>query len=471
MKVLLTNAPLQFYHRTAFFFHDQGAVNLAILATAIRDRCDVRIVDNWHYWFRHEGIFSELARYRPDVVGISHTSEVDTENIYSVAKAIKSKYPGVIVVGGGQYPTIFPEEVLRNGFDYVVRGEGEVTFPELLDAIAGRRAPGTVPGVSYLDNGRYRRTPDRPAADLGSLPFPSPEFAPRYKSWYFPGKLSSVLEVSRGCPYSCDFCSVTSFFGRQWRKRDNSALIAEIKRLKRSLGVEHFYFIDECWGVRPEEYADLCRRMIDEELNIRRFPSGIRTDTIVRNPELIKLAARAGMYGALVGFESYTEPALSSVNKQSCVSDNIRASRIMRDNGLIVYGTHIYGLPGEKSFWPTFREGRRCSDVMNISKFALLPGTPLFRQAWSQGRIGKIPVKNRFYPYSYFLTSGDRSESAGTRSFLLWHLLYRVDPWNVWKTLSATGVKKRFKLMDYISCLRYFWFYLAQKLGLTALTP
>ena len=465
MKVLLTNAPIQFYHRTAFFFHDQGAVNLAILATSIKDRCDVRIVDNWHYWFRREGIFSELARFRPDVVGISHTSEVDTENVYAVAKKIKRTYPGTIVVGGGQYPTIFPEEALKNGFDYIVRGEGEVTFPELVDAVKGRRELKTVNGISYLENGRYRKTPDRQTADLDSLPFPSPEFVPRYKSWYFPGKYASVIEMSRGCPYACDFCSVTSFFGNKWRKRGNPGLILEIKRLKNLLGVEHFYFIDECWGVKPEEYADFCRRLIDEKLSIRWFPSGIRTDTIVRNPELIKLAAKAGMYGALVGFESYSAPTLSSVNKQSSVSDNIRASRIMRDNGLIVYGTHIYGLPGEKSFWPTFREGRRRSDVLNISMFSLLPGTPLFLKAERQNRIGRIPVENRLYPYSFFLKEDGRATTRGARYFLLWHLLYRIDPWNVWKTLTATGVKKRFKLMDYISCLRYCWSYLAQKVA------
>jgi anaerobic magnesium-protoporphyrin IX monomethyl ester cyclase len=469
MKVLLTNAPLQFYHRTAFFFRDQGAVNLAILATVIKDRCEVRIIDNWHHWYKHEGIFYELARYRPDVVGISHTSEVDTENIYAVAKKIKQLYPGTIIIAGGQYPTIFPEEALRNGFDYVVRGEGEVTFPELIDAIAGRKRPDDVPGISYLEGGRFLSTPDRPAADLNSLPFPSLEFVPSRKSWFFPGKLTSVIETARGCPYSCDFCSVTAFFRQTWQKRGNSELIEEIKRLKNGLGIEHFYFIDECWGIRPEEYADFCRRLIAGKLNIRWFPSGMRTDTIVKNPGLIKLAAGAGMYGALIGFESYTDRTLSTVHKQQSASDNIRASEIMRENGLVVYGTHIYGLPGETSFWPTFREGSRRSDVLSISMFSLLPGTPLFKKAGQAGLIEKIPLEKRFYPYSYFMKGEGKDLRKMTLRFLLWHLLYRINPVQLWETMVSTGVKRRFKLIDYLSCVQYCYFYMMRKLGFNVL--
>ena len=336
MKVLLTNAPLDFYHRTAFFFRDQGAVNLAILATVISDKHDVRVVDNWHYVFRFEGIFKEVARFKPDIIGISHSSEVDTENVFAVAKKIKRLYPGTLVVGGGQYPSMFPEETLRNGFDFVVRGEGEKTFPELLDAIEKKSPLENIPGINYFKNGCLASAPDRPLTPLQELPFPSLDFVPRFPSWYFPGQYASVIETARGCPYHCDFCIVTAYFQHKWQRRSNDSLIDQIKKIKGNLGVNHFYFIDESWGIQPDQYGEFCQRLIDEKLDIKWYPSGMRTDTIVKNPGLVKLAARAGMYGTLIGFESYTEQTLSDVHKQSSIGNNRRASEIFRENNLVV---------------------------------------------------------------------------------------------------------------------------------------
>lgn len=465
MRVLITNSPLQFYHRTAFFFRDQGALNLSILATVIAGKHEVKIQDNWHYIFRYEGIFKEIEQFRPDVIGISHSSEVDTENVFAVARKIKKLYPSIIVIGGGQYPTMFPKETLQNGFDYIVRGEGEITFPELLDAIEGRRALSSVLGISYMENGEFKETAERTQSKLNDLPFPSLKFVPKHKSFYFPGKYASVIETARGCPFHCNFCIVTAYFHQKWYRRDNEKIINEIKNLKYNLGIEHFYFLDESWGISPDEYGDLCQRMIDEKLNIKWYPSGMRTDTIVKNPELVKLASRAGMYGTLVGFESYTEKTLSDANKQSNISNNRKASEIMRANNLIVYGVHIYGLPGEQSFKPTYKEGRKRSDVFCISMFSLLPGTPLFKTAEEQGNAVKIPIEKRLYPYSYFMAGEGRDMAKMTLNFMFWHLRYHISPRTILDTIFSRGVKRRFKIADYLSCFQYAFFLFLRKVG------
>ncbi len=465
MKVLITNAPLQFYHRTAFFFRDQGAVNLAILATAIEGKHDVRVVDNWHYIIRYEGIFQEVKRFKPDVVAISHSSEVDTENVYAVAKRIKRLYPHIMIVGGGQYPTLFPEETLQNGFDFVVRGEGEITFPELLDAVEDHLPFDSVLGISYIKKGEFVKTPERPLSRLNDLPFPSLKFVPKLKSWFFPGKYASVIETARGCPFQCDFCIVTAYFQHRWQKRTNASLIEEIKKIKYGLGVDQFYFIDESWGIKTDDYMELCQKMIDEKLNIKWYPSGMRTDTIVKNPELVRLAARAGMYGTLVGFESYTDKTLTDVHKQTSISTNRRASEILRQNNIIVYGVHIYGLPGEKSFRPTYIEGRKRSDIFCISMFAPLPGTPLFKNAEKEGRVEKIPFEERLYFYSYFMKGEGRDRSKMTREYLYWHLRNHVSPTTLLKALFSHGIKRRFKLADYISCIQYAFFLFLHKIG------
>ncbi len=464
MRVLLTNAPLDFYHRTAFFFRDQGAINLAILATAIEKKHEVSVLDNWHYLLRFEGIFREIERFKPDVVGISHSSEVDSENVYAVARKIKKLYPSIIVIGGGQSPTMFPEETLANGFDFVVRGEGEHTFPELMDAISEGRSLRAVKAVAYIENGEFVDTGDRPACDISQTPYPALKFLPKFDSWYFPGKKTSVIETARGCPFHCDFCIVTAYFQSRWSRRSNDSLIAEIKNIKGNLGVDHFYFTDESWGIKPDAYGEFCQRIIDEKLDIKWWPSGLRTDTIVKNPELIKLAGRAGMYGSLVGFESYTEKTLSDVHKQSSIANNRKASDIMKANNMIVYGVHIYGLPGETDFYPTYNEGRKRSDIFCISMFSCLPGTPLFKRAEKEGVLEKIPVEERLYPYSYWMNGEGRDKKVMTRNFMLWHLRYHVSPRNLLDTLFSTGVRRRFKLADYVSCLQYALFFVMRKL-------
>lgn len=464
MKVLITNAPLEFYHRTAFMFRDQGAVNLAILATVIEEEHDVRVVDNWHFLARSEGIFDEIERFSPDAVAISHSSEVDTERVHAVVRKIKRLHPRIIVIGGGQHPTMFPEANLGAGFDYVVRGEGEITFPALLAAIAKGTPVRDVAGVSFLAKGVLVSAPDRPEAKLDDLPFPSLEFVPKHPSWFFPGKQTSVIETARGCPFQCEFCIVTSYFHHRWHRRNNDAIIAQIKKIKYGLGVDHFYFLDESWGIDAPEYAEFCRKLLDEKLDIKWFPSGMRTDTIVKHPDLVALAAKAGMYGALIGFESYTDKTLTDVSKQSSIANNKKASEIFRKNGLVVFGVHIYGLPGEDDFSPTYRWGRKLSDVFCISMFSLLPGTPLFKKAEAENLVEKIPRETRLYPYSYWMTGPGRDRRAMTRRFMLWHLRYHISPRNLWETLVSKGIHRRFKLADYASCVQYFFLYFLKKL-------
>ena len=345
----------------------------------------------------------------------------------------------------------------------MVQGEGEQAFPELLRAIEGKEELASVRGISYRTGGSFTHTPPRPAAKLNDLPYPSLKFTPKHRSWYFPGEHASVIETARGCPFTCDFCIVTAYFQHAWQRRTNDSLIEQIKKIKYELGVNHFYFLDESWGIQYSEYMEFCQRLIDEKLDIRWYPSGMRTDTIVKHPDLVALAARAGMYGTLVGFESYSDSTLDSVHKQSSTNNNRRASEIMRANDMIVYGVHIYGLPGEKSFRATYEEGRRRSDIFCISMFSLLPGTPLFKRAETEKTLLKIPIEKRLYPYSYFMRGEGRDQKRMTREFMWWHLRYHISLRNLLETVFSSGVKRRFKIADYVSCIQYAYFMLFQK--------
>ncbi|MEK6543423.1 MAG: cobalamin-dependent protein, partial [Elusimicrobiota bacterium] len=278
MKILLTNAPLQYHHRQAFVFRDWGTYNLALLATLAGKDHQVKILDNWHYILKSHAIFETIADFKPDLVGINHNAEVDSEHVMAIAKEIKRRWPHIIMITGGQSATVHAEEMLDNGFDCVVRGEAEVTFPELLKAIeGGRRDWSAIKGLIYKDGPQVCKTDERPMlTDLSVSPFPDIKYMPKHDSWYWPGEKSSVIETSRGCPFICDFCMVTSYWKRSYRKRPNKEIIDYLGRLVHDHGTRHLYFIDDSFGLRANEYMELCQMIVDAKLKLKWFSNGFR---------------------------------------------------------------------------------------------------------------------------------------------------------------------------------------------------
>ncbi|MEK6544517.1 MAG: hypothetical protein AABZ44_08810, partial [Elusimicrobiota bacterium] len=196
------------------------------------------------------------------------------------------------------------------------------------------------------------------------------------------------------------------------------------------------------------------------------FSNGIRADVIVKNPELMKLAAASGLYGALVGFESYSDEVLENVTKETSVALNHKASEVLRACGVVVYVVHVYGLPCEKMFAPTYKSGTKNSDIFSASMISLIPGTPLYDRCVAEGVAHRIHEDERYYPYSTFLLGEGRSPRKMTLLYLGYIVRYHLSPITWWKALTSTGVMRRFWLLDYISCFQYAFYLMLRKLGL-----
>lgn len=468
MRILLTNTPLRYYHRQAFVFRDWGAYNLALLATLVDGEHEVRTLDNWHFVLRAEGIRDAARAFRPHLVGFNHNVEVDTEEVVAIARVVRDLHPGIVLVAGGQAAAPRAADLLANGFDFVVQGEGEITFPELVRALAANRSDFSgIPGLIYRQDGRAVATAPRPfLPHLDQSPFPLLKHLPRLRSWHFPGAWASVIETSRGCPFACEFCMVTTFWQRSYRKRSNARILAELLKIRDETGAIHLYFIDDSFGLRVDEYTELCQMMVDANLGLKWFSNGIRADVIAKNPELIRLAARAGLFGALVGFESYSDEVLDSVRKETSRALNARASEVLRRNNVISYGVHVFGLPGETSFEPTYRQGARNSDIFSASMLSVIPGTPLYDRCAAESVADRIPTDRRYYPYSVFLKGASRRYRRMTLVYLGYILRYHLSPLTLRKALASRGVLRRMWLLDYLSCVQYVCYLVARKLGL-----
>jgi len=468
MRILLTNSPFQYYHTTAFFHPDWGALNLAQLAAMVdTEENQIKILDNWHFWFKSDEILKSIEEFEPDLVAVSNSTDGDTFSVGEVGAEIKKKYPEIVLIAGGQAATINYKYLLEKGFDFIALGEAEYTFKEFVERLSNKRGDFLdIKGLVFVKDGEIVQTVERPfLKNIDELPFPARKYQPKLKSIFFPGRYSSEIETARGCPYGCDFCSITTFFKRTLRKKSNDRILEELRDIKKNIGATQIYFIDDVFGVNAEEYKDLFRAMISEKLDIKWFTQ-IRPDTVANNPEMMDLAAQSGMFGALVGFESYDKDVLKGINKLGSGEINIKASEIMRKNNIVIFGVHMFGIPNqtEADFKQTYDYGRKYSDIFRMSKFSVIPGTPIFDRYEKEGKIKRYAEKQ--YAYTYGLVDKGEKDKKIARLYFYYLFRHTFSPFTFLDMLlTKDRLKRKMKWQGFIVNIRYGFYFILRKIG------
>lgn len=471
MRILLTNAPLQYYHASAFYHSDWGALNLAQLAAMVdTPENQIKILDNMHFWFKPEEIIKTVEEFKPDLLGINNCTDRDTESILERVRIIKKKNPKIILVGGGQAATFKFDYLLNQGFDIIVLGEGEVTFQELVAALTDKKDDfRRIKGIAYKMDGQIIKTEPRPfLKNLDDLPFPARKYQRRLKSIFFPGRYSSEIETARGCPYACHFCAVTAFWRRTFRKKSNERIMQELREIKYKYGATQVYFIDDVFGIKANEYMELFKMMLDENLAIKWYTQ-IRPDTIADNPKMIELAARAGMFSALVGFEAYDEKVLKNVGKIGSAEINTRAAGIFRKNKIIILGAHMFNLPEQslRDYYLTCKYGSRYSDVFYPFMFSPVLWTPIFEKLKKEGKVRLCNTRN---PYAYYIVD-EGINYKKIKLVYMWYLfLYYFNPRTIISSfLNKDRLLRKMKIQNYIHNFRYIFYIFCRKIGIKIL--
>ncbi len=305
MKVLFTNSPLNFTHSHTFLQPDWPTLILPYLAGIAGNKHQIKLVDNMRFIFRSNDILEQIKNFHPDIVGFSIIAAIDICNTLRVIKEVRRKYPKIIILAGGQAGSYYNELLIAGGVDFVVMGEAEITLKELLAAIENKASDfSRISGIVYSDGNGMHRTMPRPfIRDLDESPFPAVNLMPDRISRWFPGRFTGAIEMSRGCPFECKFCAITQYWKRTFREKSNERIMEELRILK-SRNRTHIYLADDNFAMNARKYTDLFETVLKEGLNIKFFAQ-IRADTITDNQEMINMAAKAGMYGALVGFDTY----------------------------------------------------------------------------------------------------------------------------------------------------------------------
>jgi len=319
-----------------------------------------------------------------DLVGIS-TITSTAPRAYEMAESLREI--GVPTVMGGPHVTFLAEEGISHA-DYVIRGEAENSFPMLVEAITGDRDMAEVPGLTYKLNGEILENPmEGEALSLDELP--EPDFTLlgthffKKKGWT---KRVIPMQTSRGCPYNCNFCSVTRMFGRKMRYRSVDAIIEELRKYddrKNSI-----FFYDDNFVANPKRAKELMRRMIEEDF---KFVSSaqVRVDA-GKDRELMRLMRDAGLKTVFIGLESVSPESLKKMNKSQTLEDMEEGLRGFREFGISVHGMFVFGFDQdeEKTFKETVRFARKNAvDSVQFLILTPLPGTPVYREIEADGRI------------------------------------------------------------------------------------
>lgn len=342
--------------------------------------------DSHPVWFE---ILNYVKQFRPRLIGLSILS-VKVDSALKIARICKEIDSDVIVIAGADHPTVFPSVILKNhNIDIVVRGEGESTIIDLVQALEKdqtKKSLQHIKGISYKHNGQIIHNPDRPLiSDLDSIPCPRLDSLVQVRT-YRPVDFGAVM-ASRGCPYHCTFCGVHNIWSRKVRYRSIQNVIDEISLLKEKYEVKYFSFRDASFTLNMDRSILFCNELIRRELNIK-WECLTRIDLLEGN--LLEKMKKAGCVTIRVGIESGDETILRSIRKPVDLEKTKEMAKLLNRMGFYWSAYFMFGTPLEthgsiqrtlnfiKAIDPPF---------ITLARFAPIPGSEIYHDLEKKGLV------------------------------------------------------------------------------------
>ncbi len=345
-------------------------------------------------------------------------------------KKIKIRFPNSILLAGGEHATAAPDLCLQQSpLDYVVLGEGEETIVELIHAIEKELDILDVPGVALLRDNKLRRTQGRKRIkEVKNIPWPAWELFPLQK--YFDQKMShgvyrgKTLPVmaTRGCPYTCTFCSNPQMWGKKYEMRPPQDFVNELAYLNDKYGVVNFDLYDLTAIIFKDWIVEMCSEILDRGLDITyQLPSGTRAEAI--DFEVADLLFRSGCKNITYAPESGSKEVLRRVKKNVKIHKMLESIKYSHKPGINIHLNMIIGFPEDKhkNFWESWIFILKASwygaHDLAMAVFTPYPGTALYDDLTKQGKVdiyndeGIIEIINSYDLWPTKVYSNNMSES------------------------------------------------------------
>lgn len=314
------------------------ALGLEYLAASVLDLVEVKIINAKVRNLNLTEILEEVKEFNPDLIGISCCFTTGVNFALEIAKG--SKNLGYPIVLGGWHPNFNPTDVIKYPFiDIVVRGEGELTFRELIE----NKNLEDIKGISFKKNGSVINNPDRPLIkDLNTLPFPARHL--RHNKAYFQIFQMPIdaIETSRGCPFSCTFCNIHLFYRGTYRTKSPERVIQELKIITNGKKLMNVMIVDDNFTADIKRVEKICDIIINEGIKVD-LTCQSRIDVIKRNPDIIKKMAKAGFWCFFLGIESFNQNSLNAIQKRIKLKDIFDAIKILHNNNIVIIGSMLVG--------------------------------------------------------------------------------------------------------------------------------
>jgi radical SAM superfamily enzyme YgiQ (UPF0313 family) len=397
-NIILINPP-------QFDKYPQPPIGLASIAAALeKAKYPITIVD------------ANALRLQPtDVVPLVNKAQIvgltavtpTISNATSIARHLKEANPKLTIILGGAHATLLPEDTLARTpeIDIVVRGEGEETIINLVQAIESEKPLDNIPGINYRRNSELVSTTSRyDNVDLDSLPFLAYHLLPwqKYKPHPPHGRVLpfAAIVTSRGCPYRCAYCS-KPIFGNKFRGQSPERVLEEIIYIKDKFGIREIAFYDDIFTLNKKRAIEIADGMLSKDLNMQ-WTCETRVNLV--DKELLQKIKQAGCYAIAYGIESASPEILQNISKDISLEQVEKAVRISREAGLETIGYFMIGSPGEtpETIDKTIQFAKKLKlDFAQFSVTMPFPGTELYKML-------KTGADN--IPWESFVYSGDNGQ-------------------------------------------------------------
>ena len=412
MKILLINPPYPKFLDDPK--HASPPLGLAYIAAVLEQkRYSIQIIDCVVEGFNTETTFNGtviygmpiadlidiIGEYKPNVVGISCMFSTLDSIVKKLSENIKKKFPEIIIVLGGTHATVMAEQLIRKPFiDYIVRGEGEYSFQELIEHLEKKRQIETVSNLTWLDNGEIRCTPQKFIQDIDKLPFPARHLLNmegyikigHMQGLTRKGVRATTLITSRGCPAKCIFCSIHAVWGNKFRAHSQEYTLNEMQHLRKKYRIEHLLFQDDNLTLDKTRAEAIFKGMINRKLNFSwTAPNGIAVWAL--NDSLLALIRDSGCYRLTLGVESGDPATLRKIIRKPLRLNKV-GQIVKTCSKLKIHTTAFFviGLPGETM--QSMKRSMRYAENLNVGSLCIsiatpYPGTPLYEICKREGYL------------------------------------------------------------------------------------
>lgn len=289
-----------------------------------------------------------LMREKPvELLAVTVMPGPQTKSVVETLPGIRARFPQVPIVWGGYFPTNYTQAALNASYvDFIVRGQGEDTFVELLEALRGKRSLEGILGLSYKDaDGKHCHNPERALKNPAAFPWYPYHRIPveQYLLPTFLGKRTAVHQASIGCPYACNFCGVVTFSGSREKMEPAERTAAILRHLVKTYGADAVQFYDNNFFLREDHARELADRIAPLKM---RWWCEARIDALVRYSDAtLEALRRAGCTMIYTGAESGSDWVLKEMKKQLTTEQTLELAARMHPFGIILEFSFCIGNP------------------------------------------------------------------------------------------------------------------------------